>query len=105
MEDKLKRALEIKKILDANKPLYDELEAITVELASQQAGTSVPVVVDGYYFSIVDNFAEKNTVFRPAAVKRFEMKIQTEEEIAYSRMSKSEKAAYTRRKKKEAQNG
>ena len=52
----------------------------------------------GHIVQVVDNFAGANTVFRPAAVKRFELKIMTPDEYAYSRMSKSEKAAYTRAK-------
>ena len=104
MENKLKRALEIKTILDAQKPLYDELEAITLELVDTGllVETGIPVMVEGCYFTVVDNFAVKNVVWKPAAVRRFELKIQTEEEFVYSKMSKSEKSAFTRAKKKAA---
>ena len=93
-----KRAAEIKAQLDAVKPLYDELDKITVELAALMVAGREFDLPDGSVGRVVNNFAEANTVFRPAGVKRFELKIMTAEEIAYSKMSKSEKTAYNKAK-------
>lgn len=69
---KLKRLLEIRAELEANKPLYAELDAIVVELSKK---VKREYVVGGFLIEIVDNFATKNTCFRPAAVKRFDVKV------------------------------
>lgn len=94
----LLRAKEIKDILDNQKPLYEELNAIVSELSLRDIPETQ---VAGLYFSIVDNFANKNTVFKATGVNRFDLVIQTEEEKIYSGLSKSEKAAFTRAKNKE----
>jgi hypothetical protein len=52
--------------LDAVKPLYARLDEITQKLIGQDLSWSS--------FSVVDNFAVKNTCYRMAAVKRFELK-------------------------------
>lgn len=48
------------------KTLYTRLDEITENLIGQELSNTG--------FSIIDNFAEKNTVFRMAGVKRFELK-------------------------------
>lgn len=52
--------------LDAVKPLYKRLDEIVEQLISHD--------LSGTGYAMVDNFAEKNTVFRMAGVKRFELK-------------------------------
>ena len=80
----------IKTLLEANKPLYEQLEKLTLQLKELVGTEEValmeeqvvltpggPVFAAPQYIRIVDNFSEKNTVFRPAAVKRFEMASET----------------------------
>lgn len=96
----LARAVQIKAQLEAVKPLYDELEQVTLSIVNAHLAAGAEATVPtGHVVQVVDNFAGANTVFRPAAVKRFELKIMTPEEHAYSKMSKTEKAAFTRAKK------
>lgn len=58
------------------KPLYKELDIILETLG----GVVMPFEVDGYRIEVVDNFRDpktghlRNTVFRPAAVRRFELR-------------------------------
>ena len=94
---KLQRVLEIKQTLDSVKPLYEELEQITLSLLTDAASIHGYNHLQGFghVFTIVDNFQEKNTVYRPAAVKRFELKVETEEEYQASlekALKKAEKA-------------
>jgi hypothetical protein len=80
-----KEIIRIKTLLDANKPLYEQLETLTLKLrdildsdevllAEEQVVLTPggPVFAAPQYVRVNDNFSEKNTVFRPAAVKRFE---------------------------------
>lgn len=60
------RAKQILDELEEVKELYAELDAITMELKNSNTSK--------HGIEVVDNFANKNTVFRPAAVKRFELK-------------------------------
>lgn len=84
----LARILEIQRELDLRKALYDELDQKIMEL---QAGGFMSAELDGFRMELVDNFAAgNNTCFRPAGVKRFEVKIETLE--AYlKRQAKKEK--------------
>ena len=53
-------------------------------IKAAQAANEEPVpgsVYDGRFITLIDNFAEKNTVFRPAAVKRFDIQLDTAEEL------------------------
>jgi hypothetical protein len=85
-----KEIVKIKTLLDANKPLYEALERLTLQLkdlvGSGEVMINEELVVLGpggalfappQYVRVNDNFAEKNTCFRPAAVKRFEMASET----------------------------
>lgn len=78
MDKKLKtlmaKAAEIKAKLDAVKPLYDEMDKLTMQIAelTQPGEYEIP----DYEVTLVDNFAQKNVCFRPAAVRRFELKIE-----------------------------
>ena len=101
LKELLERAAEIKKALDVVKPLYEELDTITMRIATEFPMAQEVELKTGEIVKLVDNFASTNTVFRPLGIKRFELKIMTAEEFAYSRMSKAEKTAYTKAKNKE----
>jgi len=67
--DVKKLAEEAKKIitkLEAVKPLYSKLDELTLALKKED--------LSEFKLQVVDNFAEKNVVFRPVGVKRFEIK-------------------------------
>lgn len=69
---KLKRAVEIHLDLEKVKPLYKELDEITLDLV-KTGKTDFESL--GIKCQIVDNFLDKNTCYRMAFVKRFELKI------------------------------
>jgi hypothetical protein len=62
------KARKLLKQLEAVKPLYKELDAITEVL--QSLGFS-----DAHGIAMVDNFAAKNVVWKSSAMRRFELKI------------------------------
>lgn len=79
-DETLKRVLEITQELEVRKALYAELDALVLEL---QAAGFASVTLDGQRVTLQDNFAGgKNTVFRPAGVKRFEVTVEPEEKAA-----------------------
>lgn len=85
----LQRAMEvvnriaaIKTQLEAVKPLYDELDELTAELSDVAEVNQTLATNDGRFMTLIDNFAEKNTVFRPAAVRRFDIELLTQEELS-----------------------
>lgn len=69
----LKRVIDIQRELDIRKALYDELDMLTIQL--QDEGFK-HAELDGMTLDLVDNFEKGNTCFRPAGVKRFELKIK-----------------------------
>lgn len=71
--NKLNRVLDLQKELDLRKALYAELDALIVELAQ---GGFKEATLNEFHLELVDNFSEKNTCFRPAGVKRFEIDIE-----------------------------
>lgn len=92
------RLIQLKGILESNKPLYEELDRLTLELKDIMGTTAFPVnlteketmymhndevkfLAQNQIITVNDNFAEKNTVFRPAGVKRFEATLETAEEF------------------------
>lgn len=69
----VQKILKIQAKLDQVKPLYQELDDLTVRLAD----ANVKEVKEGdVVIHIVDNFATKNTAFKATGVKRFEAKIK-----------------------------
>lgn len=90
------RIAEIKTELDSKKPLYDELDELISELSDVAEVNQTLATNDARFITLIDNFAEKNTVWRPAAVKRFDIELLTGEELA----KKNEKLA--KKAKKEA---
>lgn len=62
-----KKALAIMRKLEATKKLYSQLEDVTLEL--ERLGFD-----HGTKLYLFDNFSEKNVCFRPAAIRRFELR-------------------------------
>lgn len=76
------RIAELKSQIDGMKHMYEELEQLTIQLVKMNTQLNTPIpTFDGNYLILQDNFADKNTVFRPAAVKRFDVDILTQEEL------------------------
>lgn len=69
----LARVIELQRELDARKALYTELDMLTVQL--QDEGFT-DAEFEGMVVELVDNFKKSNTCFRPAGVKRFELKVK-----------------------------
>ncbi len=95
LSEKINRVIEIQKELDKRKELYTELDRLTLEL--QQLGlTEVKVrdtsTLEEIFVTIIDNFCERNTVFRPAGVKRFEVSLETAEARAKREARAAKKA-------------
>lgn len=73
--EKLIRLLEVHKELEARKVFYEEYDKLVAEL---RAEGFTHEILEGFDMTLVDNFADKNTVFRPAGVKRFEITIKAQ---------------------------
>jgi hypothetical protein len=71
-EVKLKRALSLLAEIELRKKLYEELDALVLELRTDGF---VSGVCDGLELELKDNFADTNTQWRMAAVKRYELKV------------------------------
>lgn len=69
----LNRVIDLQRELDIRKALYDELDMLTIQL---QAEGFTDAELNGMLVSLVDNFRVSNTCFRPAGVKRFEIKVK-----------------------------
>ncbi len=69
----LSRVIELQRELDIRKDLYTELDMLVMQLQSEGF---VDAEFEGYLLKVVDNFADTNTCFRPAGVKRFELKLK-----------------------------
>ncbi len=74
------RINEIKKALEAQKPLYGELDELIIEL-SGIAEVNTSFSAGGNFVTLVDNFQSKNTVFRPVGVKRYDVEWLDESEM------------------------
>ncbi len=64
----VERARAISEQLDEVKPLYNELDQITLALSM------VKDLLPKHGVTMVDNFSEKNTQFKVASFRRFELK-------------------------------
>lgn len=73
------RLLEIKALLAERNALHEEFDQIVLRLA---AGGFEAVELAGERVSLVDNFKEKNTAWTSAAVKRYDLKVESLEKIA-----------------------
>lgn len=76
LDSVLARLAEVEAALGLMKKLYEEKELLTMQL-KQLVPVGQEVTYGDFVFSVVDNFAEKNTVFRPAAVKRFDLQVDS----------------------------
>lgn len=67
------RVIEIQAELDVRKALYEELDMLTMQLEDEGFQDAE---FNGFLMTLVDNFERSNTAFRPAGVKRFELKVK-----------------------------
>lgn len=67
----LARIIQLQKHIEEMKAMYTELDMLTMQL---QAEGFKDAEFEGLVISLVDNFLSANTCFRPAGVKRFEIK-------------------------------
>lgn len=70
----IERALKIQQELEHNKPLYKEMDEIIIQLA-REGFTGADL--GNIQVELVDNFEEKNTCFKVAGVKRFDLKVKS----------------------------
>lgn len=76
-EELLERARDLQERIASVKPLYAEHEAVVLELVRR--GWRESALANSIEARLVDNFVDaksglpRNTVFRPAGVKRFEL--------------------------------
>lgn len=94
-----RRLAEIEVMTQNLKPLYDEKERLTLALMAQ-VGLGTEVQEGDLIFSVIDNFATKNVMFRPAAVRRFDLEVDS----AFARQEKANKEA-EKLAKKASKNG
>ena len=82
----------IKQVLDKNKDLYERLDELTLELLD--AGVQVDQTLSTKsqaFLTVVDNFADQNTIYRALPAKRFDIKLETSDEFKKRRL-REEKA-------------
>jgi len=72
----IERLIEIRRELDARKALYEEFDRIVLSLAGR-GFTYIDLPEERV--ELVDNFKGKNTGWTAAAVKRFDLRIETHE--------------------------
>ena len=70
--DLITRLIDIKAELDARKALYEEYDEIVNTLAEQDF---IRAEIGELVINFKDNFANKNTAFTSAGVKRFDVEI------------------------------
>jgi hypothetical protein len=92
-QEVVNRIAEIKDKLESHKPLYEELDDLIGELADVAEVNQTLATNDGRFITSIDNFAEKNTVWRPAAVKHFDILMETKEELDKRTAAAAKKAA------------
>jgi len=69
----LLQIMELQDKLDEAKKLYSEMDRLTEQF--KEAYGLEPQMLEGSRIELVDNFSSKNTMFKTAAFKRFELKI------------------------------
>jgi len=65
-----RRYLKLQQFVEKVKIVYNELDQLAVELNSLKVKR---IKLRNIEVRVVDNFAEKNTVFRPVGIKRFQL--------------------------------
>jgi hypothetical protein len=68
----LQRLSQIDAILSLQKSIYAEQNQLVKQLR-EAIGVDAEVTLDKTIYKVVDQFANKEVVFRPAAVRRFEL--------------------------------
>src|SRR5271167_4313980 len=84
----VQRAAEILDSLAIVKPLYRELDDITLALIGMDIFS---IVYGDIQLTVVDNFSEKNTCFRVGRFKRFDVEIERKKDIFRISEPKEEK--------------
>ena len=76
------RIVDLSSQIESMKPLYEELDALTLQLKNLvKEGVRVVDADTRYSVTVEDNFAEKNTIYRAQAAKRFQAKVESAEEV------------------------
>lgn len=75
------RIAKIKDLLDANKPLYEELDDLIMKLVKVVQIGETTQTEDERFVTLVDNFEDKNTCFKVAGVKRFDVLLMDKEQF------------------------
>lgn len=70
----VKRLLILQNKVNEVKPIHEEIDEICMELGKRHKDGQVLLETKTSLYSLQDNFAEKNTAFRVARIKRFEIK-------------------------------
>lgn len=73
LKAKLDEVIRLKAEIDLRTEYYEQLDLLAAELRAQGFRSAE---LSGHTIDLVDNFESKNTVFRPAGVKRFEFKLK-----------------------------
>lgn len=77
------RAVAISKQLESYKALYEELDTIAAQLkAARGVGVFHAVPSGAMVVTVVDNFEDTNVVWKPAGVRRFELKVEDADKYA-----------------------
>lgn len=71
--DTLKRIIEVHAELEKSKALYKEMEEL-IDMLVKDVGVDRLQYQDNY-IQVVDNFADKNTMWKATAFRRFDVKI------------------------------
>jgi hypothetical protein len=77
-------------MLATYKTLFEEKDRLTLELMDL-IGTEKEVNVGDMILSVVDNFKEKNVVWRPAGVRRFDLNVDSVAARAEKAIKKAKK--------------
>lgn len=71
-EIRLARVIELVEELELRKALYAELDKLIVELLEEGFTSKM---FGPYLVELVDNFEDKNTAWKAAAIKRYDVKV------------------------------
>ncbi|HUM41627.1 MAG TPA: hypothetical protein PKI14_01600 [Fervidobacterium sp.] len=95
--------LNLKALIDSTRSLYDALDKKTLELQALVGDCEVPVTTIEYletldgnviqsgpsFVKVVDNFKDKNHVFKSAVVRRYECIVESQAERQLKELRKS----------------
>lgn len=92
IQAKVERIRQIKQVLENNKVLYEELDDLTLDLLDSGVQVNQTLAAGGGSFvTVVDNFAEKNTIYRAMPMKQFDVRLEDADELK-KRVAKETKA-------------